>query len=391
MTLLVSGDRVSDTLVIDRSLGEGAFAEVHRVRHEYLGWQAMKLFKRVASKEETVRMLDEARLLSTLGHPNIVRVFDANTVRTPEGVRGFFTMEYVAGGSLERLAAAHKSMVPRDLVAEVVTQIASGLAVAHDQDPPIVHRDVTMANVLVGYDGTGMRVRVSDFGLAKRADPFTHLASAQGTYAFMAPEVMRNQGYSCASDVWSVGVIAYLLLTNRFPFHQGGEEFSSFSFGRFNRSLLPPSSYNDEVDAELDRIVLAMLELDPQNRPATAQVLGDALRERAEAMAGAGAAAGDSVGDSAGDSVGGAAASGGSAVSVTSAGSAKAAGSARSAVNRPPTQRARRLAEEALELARSPGELDRAADLMEEAVNLSPYLRDLHLSKLTLWRRGVMM
>ncbi|MGW8452670.1 serine/threonine-protein kinase [Streptomyces niveus] len=394
MTLLVSGDRVSDTLVIDRSLGEGAFAEVHRVRHEYLGWQAMKLFKRVASKEETVRMLDEARLLSTLGHPNIVRVFDANTVRTPEGVRGFFTMEYVAGGSLERLAAAHKSMVPRDLVAEVVTQIASGLAVAHDQDPPIVHRDVTMANVLVGYDGTGMRVRVSDFGLAKRADPFTHLASAQGTYAFMAPEVMRNQGYSCASDVWSVGVIAYLLLTNRFPFHQGGEEFSSFSFGRFNRSLLPPSSYNDEVDAELDRIVLAMLELDPQNRPATAQVLGDALRERAEAMAGAGAAAGDSAGDSVGDSVGGAvggaAASGGSAVSAKSAGSAKA-GSARSAVNRPPTQRARRLAEEALELARSPGELDRAADLMEEAVNLSPYLRDLHLSKLTLWRRGVMM
>ncbi|MEV8404457.1 serine/threonine-protein kinase [Streptomyces niveus] len=388
MTLLVSGDRVSDTLVIDRSLGEGAFAEVHRVRHEYLGWQAMKLFKRVASKEETVRMLDEARLLSTLGHPNIVRVFDANTVRTPEGVRGFFTMEYVAGGSLERLAAAHKSMVPRDLVAEVVTQIASGLAVAHDQDPPIVHRDVTMANVLVGYDGTGMRVRVSDFGLAKRADPFTHLASAQGTYAFMAPEVMRNQGYSCASDVWSVGVIAYLLLTNRFPFHQGGEEFSSFSFGRFNRSLLPPSSYNDEVDAELDRIVLAMLELDPQNRPATAQVLGDALRERAEAMAGAGA------GDSVGDSVGGPAASAGSvglSGTAGSAGSVTSAGSAKAAVNRPPTQRARRLAEEALELARSPGELDRAADLMEEAVNLSPYLRDLHLSKLTLWRRGVMM
>lgn len=69
-------------------------------------------------------------------------------------------------------------------------------------------------------------------------------------------------------------------------------------------------------------------------------------------------------------------------------GTAGSAGSAKSAVNRPPTQRARRLAEEALELARSPGELDRAADLMEEAVNLSPYLRDLHLSKLTLWRRG---
>lgn len=378
MTLLVSGDRVSDTLVIDRPLGEGAFAEVHRVRHEYLGWQAMKLFKRVASLEETRRMLDEARLLSTLGHPNIVRLFDANTVRTPEGLRGFFTMEYVAGGSLERLAAAHKSMVPRDLVAEVMTQIASGLAVAHDQSPPIVHRDVTLANVLVGYDGTGMRVRVSDFGLAKRADPFTHLASAQGTYAFMAPEVMRNQGYSCASDVWSVGVIAYLLLTNRFPFHQGGEEFSSFSFGRFNRALLPPSSYNDEVDADLDRIVLATLEIDPRNRPATAQFLADALRERAESLVGA-------------------AGPGGAPDSVTPGASRTADEQAASAEPtakrsvRPPTERARRLSEEALALARLPGELDRAADLMEEAVNLSPYLRDRYLSKLTLWRRGVVM
>ncbi|WP_405796724.1 serine/threonine-protein kinase [Streptomyces sp. NBC_01506] len=384
MTLLVSGDRVSDTLVIDRPLGEGAFAEVHRVRHEYLGWQAMKLFKRVASLEETRRMLDEARLLSTLGHPNIVRLFDANTVRTPEGLRGFFTMEYVAGGSLERLAAAHKSMVPRDLVAEVMTQIASGLAVAHDQDPPIVHRDVTLANVLIGYDGTGMRVRVSDFGLAKRADPFTHLASAQGTYAFMAPEVMRNQGYSCASDVWSVGVIAYLLLTNRFPFHQGGEEFSSFSFGRFNRSLLPPSSYNDEVDADLDRIVLATLELDPQNRPATAQFLADALRERAESMAGAAP-----PGGAAHSGAPGASRTAGETPGETGETPARPATTKRPV--RPPTERARRLAEEALVLARSPGELDRAADLMEEAVNLSPYLRDRYLSKLTLWRRGVMM
>ncbi|MFD3522625.1 serine/threonine-protein kinase [Streptomyces sp. NPDC058653] len=401
MTLLGPGDRVSDTLVIDRLLGEGAFAEVHRVQHAYLGSQAMKLFKRVASLEETAQMLDEARLLSTLGHPNIVRLFDANTVRTREGLRGYFTMEYVAGGSLERLAAAHKSMVPTELVAEVMTQIATGLAVAHAQDPPIVHRDVTLANVLIGYDDSGMRVRVSDFGLAKRADPFTHLASAQGTYAFMAPEVMRNQGYSCASDVWSVGVIAYLLLTNRFPFHGGGEEFSSFSFGRFNRSLLPPSSYNDEVDADLDRIVLATLEIDAQNRPATAQFLADALRERAESLADAAAEAAEAArrGGADGGGVGVGGEGGGGASAGSDSGTAGASTTIAAAApkgptkrpNRPPTERAKRLAEEALALARSPGELDRAADLMEEAVNLSPYLRDLHLSKLTLWRRGVMM
>jgi serine/threonine protein kinase len=354
MTLLRSGDRVSDTLVIDRLLGEGAFAEVHRVQHEYLGWQAMKLFKRVASRSETRAMLGEARLLSTLGHPNIVRLFEANTVQTPEGLRGFFTMEYVAGGSLERLAAAHRPSVPTDLVAEVMTQIAAGLEVAHNQDPPIVHRDVTLANVLVGYDGTGMRIRVSDFGLAKRADPFTRLASAQGTYAFMAPEVLRNQGYSCASDVWSVGTIAYLLLTNHLPFDDSAQ-FSSYSTARFNKRLLPPSSYNESVDRELDRIVMATLEVDRQNRPASASELSAMLRARQQTVA------------------------------------RGPVPQIQNSTARPPTERAKRLADEALALRNIPGQLNRAADLMEEAVNLSPHLREQHLPKLLLWRRGVIM
>lgn len=278
MSLLSRGTRITGTLVIDRLLGEGAFAEVHRVNHEYLGWQAMKLFKKVASIEETRTMLGEARLLSTMGHPNIVRLYDANTAKTAEGLRGFFTMEYVAGGSLERLHASHRAAVPVDVAVDVVEQIAAGLAVAHDQSPPIVHRDLTLANVLIGYDGAGMRVRISDFGLAKRADPFTLLASAQGTYAFMAPEVMRHEGYSCAGDVWSVGTIAYLLLTNHLPY-----DGSPISTGRFRQPLLAPSKYNDD-DAELDRIVLATLEIDPRRRPGTARVLADALAQRRQAL-----------------------------------------------------------------------------------------------------------
>lgn len=357
MTLLQPGDRVSDTLVVDRLLGEGAFAEVHRVQHRYLGWQAMKVFKRVASTAQTRAMLGEARLLSTLGHRNIVRLFDAGTVPTPEGLRGYFTMEYVPGGSLERLAAAHRRAVPTPLVAEVMTQVAAGLAVAHEQEPPILHRDVTLANVLVGYDGAGMRVRVSDFGLAKAADPFTQLASAQGTYAFMAPEVWRNQGYSCASDVWSVGTIGYLLLTHHLPYDNGAP-FSSYSPARFDRALLPPSRYNETVDAELDRIIMGVLDVDSASRPATARILVDALRARQDKLTGQPVAAGP-----------------GSRTATTAA----------------PTERARRLADEALALSRIPGELDRAADVLEEAVNMSPRLRELHLHTLILWRRGVMM
>ncbi|MFC4009979.1 serine/threonine-protein kinase [Nonomuraea purpurea] len=346
MALLNSGDRVNDTLVIDRLLGEGAFAEVHRVRHAYLGLQAMKLFKKVASLEETHLMLDEARLLSTLGHANIVRLFDANTVQTPEGLRGFFTMEYLPGGSLENLSKAYPHSVPTAIAVDVMEQIASGLAVAHEQDPPILHRDVSLANVLIGYDGSVMRVRVSDFGLAKRADPVTRTASAKGTIAFMAPEVLTNQGYSCASDVWSVGTIAYFLLTDHLPYGETGR-YSSYSFARFNRRLLPPSRYNDDVDARLDEIVMSTLQLDPQERPTNARVLADALRRR----------------------------------------------------RRPPAVsyrdrdrgRARHLADEALRLHRIPGELERAADLMEEAIDLWPPLGEQHQPKLLLWRKGVMM
>jgi eukaryotic-like serine/threonine-protein kinase len=348
MSLLSAGDRVGEALVVDRLLGEGAFAEAYRVDHAYLGRQALKLFKQVTSADRTHALLGEARLLSTLGHPHIIRIFDAGTVRTALGLRGWFTMEYVPGGTLHRFVAGHRPAVPTALATEVIAQIAAGLAVAHDQDPPVLHRDLTMDNILVGYDGTGLRIRISDFGLARHADPFTGLASAQGTYAFMAPEVLRDLGYSCASDVWSVGVIAYLMLTGRLPFDDGGP-FEPLRPGRFRRPLLPPSSYNETVDGELDRIVLAALHVDPWRRTPRAGELAGALRLRRPS------------------------------------GPVEAPGTA------PPSAHAQELLREAQALARTPGGLPHAADLLEEAVSISPRLRERHLETLLLWRRGVSM
>ncbi|MFV2022541.1 serine/threonine-protein kinase [Micromonospora sp. LOL_023] len=353
MALLVAGDRVTEWLVVDRLLGAGAFAEVHRVRHEYLGWQAMKVFKRIASLEETSQLLGEARLLSTLGHPNIVRVFDAGTVPTPSGVRGFFTMEYVAGGSLEYLFQAYQPALPTQLAVQVVEQIAAGLTVAHEQDPPILHRDLTLANILVGYDGDRLRIRISDFGLARHADPFTMLASAQGTFTFMAPELLRRDGYSRAADVWSVGTIAYLLFTNRLPYDDDRGALSAYSPSRFTRPPLAPSRYNPELDSDLDRLVLAMLEVDQANRPASATVVAEQLSAWRRGR------------DDAGPSDG--------------------------TADLTPAARARHLASAALHLSRQAGQLDRAAELMSEAVGLAPELRDHYLPMLTLWRRGVTM
>jgi serine/threonine protein kinase len=152
VTLLREGQVIRDTYSVDRLLGAGAFAEVYRVQHRYLGRQAMKVFRRVGmSGKEIESALGEAILLSRIGHPNIVRVFDANTVETPSGVFGFFTMEYVPGGTLDRLMidAGGRFVAVPDTV-EIMCQVCRGIAVAHSGDPPIIHRDIKPQNLLVG-------------------------------------------------------------------------------------------------------------------------------------------------------------------------------------------------------------------------------------------------
>src|SRR5207249_3750949 len=104
MSLLQEGQVIRSTYEVERLLGSGAFAEVYRVKHRFLGRQAMKVFKTAGMTiEETEERLVEALILSRIGHPNIIRVFDANITDTSQGVCGFFTMEYVAGGNLEQL------------------------------------------------------------------------------------------------------------------------------------------------------------------------------------------------------------------------------------------------------------------------------------------------
>lgn len=368
MALLREGDNIRGTYEVERLLGEGAFGEVYRVKHRFLGRQAMKVFKAVGmSEEENENLLSEARLLSAIGHPNIVRVFDANLLETQHGACGFFTMEYVAGGSLEQFWQSHGStFVPIATSVEIIVQACRGLAVAHLETPPVVHRDIKPQNLLVGYDATGIRVRVSDFGLAKRVNPLTLMASARGTRCFKSPEAFRDwQSDSCAGDVWALGCSLYLLLTDRLPFPQAAD--ASFGDTRaFEEAPIAPSRLNIMVDPGLERFVLRALAIDPRSRYGNArEMLQELERWRPDA-------AGDKdrrrLASSAEDS-------------KTALGAAVAV-SERSA---------RDMAKKALGLARGSGRLAEAADLMEEAFNKWPELRDEYEYQLKLWRRGIAM
>ena len=276
MSLLRDGQEIGNTYVVERLLGEGAFAEVYRVQHRFLGRQAMKVFKAVGmTLEEIHETLGEAALLSKIGHPNIIRVFDANVLDVGDGTLGYFTMEYVPGGTLEgRWKSYRDQFMPVGEVVEILRQVCAGLSVAHSEDPPIIHRDIKPQNVLIGYDGGGMRVRVSDFGLAKRVNPLTLLTSAQGTLGFKPPEAFANMD-SCAADVWALGTTLYLLLTDTLPY-PALDERDIMDSRRFIGALRPPSMYNIRVDPALDAIVARCLALNPEDRyPNAAALLKD--------------------------------------------------------------------------------------------------------------------
>ena len=363
MRLLEEGRRIGDNYEVERFLGEGAFAEVYRVRHRFFGRQALKVFKRTGTMAETEDMLGEAILLSQIGHPNIVRVFNADIVPTPRGQYGFFTMEYVAGGNLQNFWISHRNrFVPIDVAVRILRQISEGIGVAHLADPPIIHRDITPQNILVGYDAEGIRARVSDFGLAKRLDPLVMLASTKGTLAFKAPESLIGRGDSPASDVWAIGTIAYLLLTDTLPYEDDGP--TSF-FGTQHRvPPLPPHRFNPDVDEELDRIVLEALDPDPASRIPNAGALAADLMSWQATHSHLLAK---------------------HAVDLPKQTSKNVLGR-HSPVSE---EDAKRLAKQALSLGRQAATLPEADDAMEEAFNTWADLRAEHEWRLRLWRKGV--
>ncbi|MBW2663034.1 MAG: serine/threonine protein kinase [Deltaproteobacteria bacterium] len=366
MELLKENQIIRGTYEVERLLGVGAFAEVYRVKHRFLGRQAIKIFKSIGMTMEEIKVLmGEAIILSRMGHPNIIRLFDADVIETSWGTCGFFTMEYVAGGSLEQFWRSYGAqLVPVETTVDIIKQVCRGLSIAHCENPPIIHRDIKPANILVGYDADGLRVRLSDFGLAKKVNPLTFLASARGTLAFKAPEAFSKQGVdSSAGDVWSIGMTLYLLLTDRLPYSTS-EEIDMDDVAHFDRPLIPPSRFNVMVDPLLDQIVFRALNQDPEKRYANARkMLKDMVRWKPQSIE----------------------------CQLKMKGLSETTKSVLGLHTGPNEEKAREMVKQAREMVREGLKFNEAADIMEEAFNKWPVLRDEYGYQIKLWRRGISM
>lgn len=227
-------------------------------------------------------LMDEARIVSMLKHPNVVEVVDYQL--GDSGADNFIVMEYVAGEALSlvmRSASQRGFQVGYSVAASVAANVAAALHAAHKLRNPagelldIVHRDVTPQNILVGWDGA---VKLTDFGVAKAVGRLqrTQPGEIKGKLAYMAPEHAFGRPVDRRSDVYSLGVVLYELALNRRLF--GGKTDAETIRNVMQGVVTPPRSIDPHFPPSLEEIILAMLAADPAQRFQTAGALERALR-----------------------------------------------------------------------------------------------------------------
>src|SRR4051795_1377447 len=258
-------------------LGTGGMSSVYKATDRILERTvAVKILAEHLHDDERFveRFKREALAVAKLIHPNIVQVYDTGV---DEG-RHYIVMEYVEGRSGAQILQRQGPVEP-EIAAEIGVQACAGLDYAHRRG--IIHRDVKPGNLMVvgGPVGGGeMTVKLTDFGIARAMEQtrITQVGSVVGTAAYLAPEQVRGEEATPATDVYALGVVIYQFLTGRLPYE--GSSLAELAVRQQNESPLPPSTYNADVPETLGAAVLRALEGDPNRRYASADELAQGLR-----------------------------------------------------------------------------------------------------------------
>jgi beta-lactam-binding protein with PASTA domain/tRNA A-37 threonylcarbamoyl transferase component Bud32 len=270
---------VSDTLIntlfdgryrILRKLGTGGMANVYLAEDEVLGRRvAIKILNdRHAGDDQFVeRFRREAKNAASLSHPNIVSIYDRGEA---EGTY-YIAMEYLDGRSLKELIVA-RGPAPIHLAVDYARQILAAIRFAHRHG--IVHRDIKPHNVLV--DGEG-RLKVTDFGIARAGvSQMTEAGSIIGTAQYLSPEQAKGAPVDQTSDLYSVGVVLYELLTGVVPF--SGDTPVEIAMKHLSSVPEPPSAKRADVPRDMDMVVMRALAKDPSERYQSAEEMDADLR-----------------------------------------------------------------------------------------------------------------
>src|SRR5712671_2066798 len=248
--------------------GRGGMGEVYRAEDLTLGQVvALKFLPEALSQDAAAlaRFHAEVRTARQVSHPNVCRVFD---IGEADGTL-FLTMEYVDGEDLASVVRRIGRLSP-DKATEIARQICAGLAAAHERG--VIHRDLKPANVML--DGAG-KIRITDFGLAGIAASIKGADVRAGTPAYMAPEQLAGSDVSTKSDIYSLGLILYEILTGKRAFE--ASTLPELMKLRESGTITNPSKLVRDLDPLIERVILRCLEKDPEKRPASALQVAAAL------------------------------------------------------------------------------------------------------------------
>lgn len=254
---------------IDAVLGKGAMGMVYKATDPMIGRTvALKTMRvdvhGIESEDMLRRIRNEARAAGALSHPNLVTIYDANEV---DGLF-YIAMEYLEGQTLAELMV-REGLPSTDRLLDVMKQVCSALDYAHAHG--IVHRDIKPANIMLTRDG---RVKIMDFGIAKCEGNLTNSGQVLGTPNYMSPEQVKGKPLDGRSDVFSLGVVLYELLTGERPFH--AQNVTTIIYKIVNEQPIPPTELEQELDPGLNAAVMRALAKDREQRY---QSCGELLRD----------------------------------------------------------------------------------------------------------------
>ncbi len=245
--MLAAGAFVADRYEIVGKIGAGGMSDVYKARDHILGrFVAIKVLKQEFSEDVNfvMKFRTEAQAAASLEHPNIVNIYD---VGSESGIH-YIVMEYVEGVTLKTYIEKKGQLTYKEAVS-IAIQVGRGMEAAHAKN--IIHRDIKPQNILISTEG---KAKVTDFGIARAVSNNTISADVMGSVHYASPEQARNGFVDDKSDIYSLGIVMYEMVTGRVPFD--GETTVSVAIQHLQEEMVAPSEYVKDLPVSLEKIIL---------------------------------------------------------------------------------------------------------------------------------------